>query len=72
MLTFTDDVIRTKIRTELHQNASHIAFLPFSDLEQSVRDDVALLRDSPLVLDVPVTGFIYHVETGRIIRVVEE
>jgi carbonic anhydrase len=42
-------------------------FLPFSDLEQSVRDDVAIIRASPLLLkDVPVRGFIYYVRTGRL------
>ncbi|KAJ5164113.1 Carbonic anhydrase [Penicillium coprophilum] len=71
MLTFTDEAIRDKIRAELHQNVDHIAFLPFGDLEQSVRDDIKLVKDSPLVLDVPVTGYVYEVETGRIIRVEE-
>ncbi|KAL4885819.1 carbonic anhydrase [Aspergillus karnatakaensis] len=71
MLTFTDDAIRSKIKSELAQNADHIAFLPFGDLEQSVRDDVKLLRESPLVLDVPITGYVYEVETGRIVKVSE-
>ncbi|OQE46354.1 hypothetical protein PENCOP_c001G04642 [Penicillium coprophilum] len=71
MLTFTDEGIRDKIRADLHQNVDHIAFLPFGDLEQSVRDDIKLVKDSPLVLDVPVTGYVYEVETGKIIRVEE-
>lgn len=71
MLTFTEDVIRDKIRTELHQNADHIAFLPFGDLEQSVRDDIRILKDSPLVLDVPITGYVYEVETGKIVQIGE-
>ena len=42
-------------------------FLPFGNLEQSVRDDVAIIRTSPLLLkDVPVRGFIYDVRTGRL------
>ncbi|KAJ9490047.1 hypothetical protein VN97_g3215 [Penicillium thymicola] len=69
MLTFTEDVIRDKIRTDLHQNADHIAFLPFGDLEQSVRDDIQILKDSPLVLEVPITGYVYQVETGKIVQV---
>ncbi|KAL2004375.1 hypothetical protein VTN02DRAFT_2021 [Thermoascus thermophilus] len=69
MLTFTDEAIRSKIRTELAQNADHIAFLPFNDLAQSVRDDIAALKQSPLILDVPITGYIYEVETGKIVRV---
>lgn len=66
MLTFTDEVLRKKIRDDLGEDVDHVAFLPFPDLQQSVRDDVALLKKSPLVLDVPITGYIYDVKTGRI------
>ncbi|OKP11913.1 hypothetical protein PENSUB_2583 [Penicillium subrubescens] len=69
MLTFTDDVIRGKIRSELKQNADHIAFLPFGDLKQSVLDDIQILKESPLVLDVPITGYVYEVETGKIVKI---
>lgn len=69
MLTFTDDVLRNKVRDELHQNVDHIAFLPFNDLEKSVQEDVKLLKESPLVLDVPVTGYVYEVETGKIVKI---
>ncbi|KAJ5125582.1 Carbonic anhydrase [Penicillium atrosanguineum] len=69
MLTFTDEVIRGKIRADLHQNVDHIAFLPFGDLKQSVLDDVKSLKESPLVLDVPITGYLYEVETGKIVKV---
>ncbi|KAB8221813.1 carbonic anhydrase [Aspergillus novoparasiticus] len=71
MLTFTDEVIRGKIRSDLGQDADHIAFLPFGDLKQSVLDDIKVLRASPLVLDVPITGFLYEVETGKVVRVEE-
>jgi carbonic anhydrase len=67
MLTFTDADIRSKIRQELHTDADHIAFLAFSDLEQSVRDDIALLRSSPLIPDsIEIHGFIYDVRSGRL------
>ncbi|KAJ6126925.1 hypothetical protein N7523_002537 [Penicillium sp. IBT 18751x] len=69
MLTFSDDEIRRKIRADLHQNVDHLAFLPFGDLKQSVLDDVTLLKESPLVLDVPITGYLYEVETGKIVKV---
>lgn len=66
MLTFTDDQLRQKLRDDLGAQTTD-AFLPFSDLEQSVRDDVAAIRTSPLLLkDVPVHGFIYDVRTGRL------
>jgi carbonic anhydrase len=67
MLTFTDDELRAKVRTELDADATNIAFLPFRDLDQSVRDDVAFLRASPLIPgDVPVRGFVYDVRTGAV------
>ncbi|CEJ85469.1 Putative Carbonic anhydrase [[Torrubiella] hemipterigena] len=66
MLTFSDEDIRNKIRDGLGENVDHLSFLPFKDLEQSVRDDVALLKKSPLVLDVPISGYIYDVSTGKI------
>ncbi|KAJ5716067.1 hypothetical protein N7493_007978 [Penicillium malachiteum] len=69
MLTFTDDDIRGKIRKELNQDADHIAFLPFTDLRQSVLDDIRFLKGSELVLNVPVTGYKYEVESGKIVKV---
>lgn len=69
MLTFSDQSIRDKIKDELHEKADHIAFLPFGDLKQSVLDDIEYVRKSPLLLDIPVTGYIYEVETGKIVQV---
>ncbi|KAL5042245.1 hypothetical protein BDW71DRAFT_200729 [Aspergillus fruticulosus] len=69
MLTFTDEAIRTKIRENLHQNTDHSTFLPFADFRQSVLEDIRLLKESLLVLDVPVTGYIYEVESGKIVKV---
>src|SRR5215210_2500183 len=50
MLTFSNDHLRAKLRDELGADASNVDFLPFGDLEQSVRDDVQTLRSSPLLL----------------------
>jgi carbonic anhydrase len=67
MLTFTNDQIREQLRNDEGADASAIDFLPFGDLEQSVRDDVASIRSSPLIPnDIPVTGFIYDVRGGRL------
>lgn len=69
MLTFSDNDIRSKIHNELHQNADHIAFLPFSNIKQSILDDIELIKQNPLILDVPITGYIYEVETGKIVKI---
>jgi carbonic anhydrase len=71
MLTFSNDDLRSKIKQDLHANADHIDFLPFKDLEQSVRDDVAAIKASPLIPDsIEVSGFIYDVKNGKLIPVV--
>ncbi|MFL5625486.1 MAG: beta-class carbonic anhydrase [Ktedonobacteraceae bacterium] len=70
MLTFSNEDLRAKVKQELHANADSIDFLPFSDLEQSVRDDVAFLKASPLIPDsIDISGFIYDVKTGKILPV---
>jgi carbonic anhydrase len=48
----------------------HVAWLTFKDLAQSVRDDVARIRNHPLTpKDVPVWGFIYDVKSGQLLPV---
>jgi carbonic anhydrase len=67
MLTFTDDALRERLRKSRGADADALAFLPFRDVDQSVRDDLALYAASPLVRhDIPVRGFVYDVKTGRL------
>jgi carbonic anhydrase len=67
MLTFDNPTLYGICREELGADASDIDFLPFSDLEQSVREDVELIRSSPLIAKgTLVTGFVYDVKTGKI------
>jgi carbonic anhydrase len=66
MLTFTNDQLRQRLK-EGRGAETDLDFLPFSDLDQSVREDVRAIRQSQLLHpDVPVTGFIYDVRTGRL------
>ena len=66
MLTFTNDDLRKKLADERGVDASTVDFLPFPDLEQSVRDDVATIESSPLLPDgIDVTGWVYDVKTGK-------
>ena len=74
MLTFSNDIIREKLGetngADCWNAAQGVDFLPFGDVEQSVIDDVNAIRNSPLLRkDVPVTGFVYDVTTGRIHQV---
>ena len=42
-------------------------FLPFQDIEESVREDMELLKASPLIPeDVVISGAVYDVDTGLI------
>ena len=65
MMTFTDDDMRQRLREEAGFIADHLAFLPFRDLDQAVRDDLEVYRSSPLVKqDVVLRGFVYDVASG--------
>ena len=71
MLTFTNDDLRTRLREETGADASHLDFLPFADLEQSVRDDVSAILASPFIDSaIPVSGYVYDVDTGVATQVV--
>jgi carbonic anhydrase len=74
MLTFSNDDIRHKIQADLgdaaYQAANAVDFLPFKDVAQSVRSDVATIKASPLIPDsIRVYGFVYDVHTGKLARV---
>jgi carbonic anhydrase len=67
MTMFTDDVLHSKIREATGTDVSHDEYLTFSDLDQSVRDDVARLRDLKTFPEgVTVSGFVYDVRTGEL------
>ncbi len=67
MLTFSNEDLRSKLQQEFHASADTIDFLPFKDLEQSVRDDIATIKASPFIPDsITIAGFIYDVHTGKI------
>ena len=42
-------------------------FLPFSDLEKSVKDDVDFLKTHELIKkDIMISGWIYDTDTGKV------
>ncbi|KAJ9129425.1 hypothetical protein NKR19_g10376, partial [Coniochaeta hoffmannii] len=46
-------------------------FLPFPEVEGAVKEDVEFLKGSKLIPEgVPISGWVYEVETGRTRRVV--
>lgn len=46
--------------------ATDIHFGAFEDLEAMVAEQVATLRDEPALLDTPIHGLVYEVESGRL------
>ncbi|MDX6520266.1 MAG: carbonic anhydrase [Gaiellales bacterium] len=71
MVTFSNDDLRKKLADEAGSDASDIDFLPFSDLRQSVIDDVHRILDTPHLDDsIPVSGYIYDVHSGALEQVV--
>ena len=70
MLSFSNEQLRARLAERFGAEANGIDFLPFSDLAQSVRDDIATLRRSPFIpSEVAISGFIYDVHTGRLEQV---
>lgn len=70
MLTFSNDDLRAKLEDEAGADASDVDFRPFPDLEESVRDSVRTIRESPLLPDdLEVSGWVYDVRNGRITEV---
>ena len=67
MTKFTDDVLHGMIRDATGIDVSDDEYLAFSDVEQSVRDDVARLRDVKTFPEgVTVVGLVYDVRTGAL------
>ena len=66
--TFQNKDFQEHLKRELGVDVSDKDFLPFQDIDESVREDMRLLKDSPLIPDdVVISGAVYDVDTGRMI-----
>ncbi|KAJ7368798.1 carbonic anhydrase [Mycena albidolilacea] len=77
MLTFASDDVRSIVKDAAKGDANVAArvdaidFLEFKNLEESVKDDVAWLKNEPLLLpETTITGWIYDVKNGKVSQVV--
>ncbi|MBA4117029.1 MAG: hypothetical protein H0X71_11490 [Rubrobacter sp.] len=71
MLTFQNEDLTAKIKEDLGVDTTGRDFLPFPDLEQSVRDDVETLRRSEFIPDdIQISGAIYDVQSGQLREIV--
>ena len=64
--TFENGPFQEYLKKELGVYVSDKDFLPFQDIDESVREDMRLLQETPLIPDdVIISGAIYDVDTGR-------
>ena len=70
MLTFSNRDLREKVKEDLGSDTGEFDFLPFRDLEASVREDIEFLTATQLLNpDTVIRGFIYDVRSGRLSEV---
>jgi carbonic anhydrase len=67
MLTFGNRELRERVRTDLGQDTGEFDFLPFTDLDESVREDIEFLLATQLLDPATlIRGFVYDVRNGRL------
>ena len=65
------DEAELRERIELSTGSStQMGFGSFPDLDAMVREQVQVLLDEPALLETPVRGLVYEVDTGRLRQVV--
>ncbi|HVX30822.1 MAG TPA: carbonic anhydrase, partial [Nitrolancea sp.] len=70
MIGLRDEAVTNVLADRLQHPVAPHAYGGFDDLAQSVRDDIATIRaDDRIPESIPISGFIYDVETGRLIPV---
>ncbi len=67
MLTFDNRELRRKVKEDLGQDTGEIDFLPFQNLDDSVREDIEFLEATQLLdPETLIRGFVYDVTTGKL------
>lgn len=59
-------VVEKDLGGDARKHAEKIDFLTFKGLEDSVREDVQIVKNHALLQDVPTHGFVYDVKTGAL------
>ena len=68
--TFNNEDFQEHLKCELGVDVSGQDFLPFQDIDESVREDMKLLRECPLIPDdVIISGAVYDVDTGSMMEI---
>jgi carbonic anhydrase len=67
MLTFNNRELRRKVQEDLGQDTGEFDFLPFQNLDDSVREDIEFLQATQLLdPETLIRGFVYDVRTGKL------
>ena len=71
MLSFKDSDLQKRLEKKFGNSSTvPLQFHSFSNLEENVRNQVSKIKSHPLIpKEIPVTGFIYDVETGLLRKV---
>ncbi|KAJ4856662.1 carbonic anhydrase domain-containing protein [Trichoderma breve] len=69
MLLIHEEEFRNTVKKNTGEDVSHVAFLTIQDLQKSVKTDVELLRKNAAIKNVPISGYIFDVKTGKINKV---
>ena len=69
--TFTDDELNAKLSASTGDaSPAPMRFFSYKDPEQNTREQIAKVRSHPWIArEIPVRGFIFDVETGRMTEV---
>ncbi|KIY70845.1 carbonic anhydrase [Cylindrobasidium torrendii FP15055 ss-10] len=76
MLTFKSEELHDIIKKDASPEAVKAAdaigdFLAFPKIDENVKEDVEFLKGHPLILEgTKISGWVYHVETGKVSQVV--
>jgi len=71
MLTFSNEDAKAAVRGNGSKVEDGFDFQPFAELQDAVRRDVEFLKSHEgLAKDVPVSGWVYDVGSGRVERIV--
>jgi carbonic anhydrase len=71
LMSITDEQFRWRLSTETGQDASHLTFHAFSDIDQNITEQVSRIRKDPfLPKQIQVRGYAYDVSTGALREVV--
>jgi carbonic anhydrase len=70
MLTFEEEPVKQQIARATNSDTAALRLYPFKNLEENLRAQVRKIKESPWIpRDVPVYGFVYQVEDGRLRQV---